>query len=233
MEQDKIWDHYQNEPELRKTFLGKGRLRTIAKLIQAPVEVLTIGIGDGYLERTLVANGVVVNILDPSASAVKDLSRELNLGQRAHIGYSQNIECTSASMDVVVMSEVLEHLGDEILETSIREVHRVLKPGGRFIGTVPADENLLDSTVVCPDCSNIFHRWGHVQSFDAARLQRTLESVFELVDVERRYLPDLAALNWKGKIAALPKLLLAKIGGRGSNQNFLFICVKSASTAGH
>ena len=109
----------------------------------------------------------------------------------------------------------------------------MLKPGGRFIGTVPADEKLLDSTVVCPGCSNIFHRWGHVQSFDAARLQLTLESVFDLVDVKRRYLPDLAALNWKGKIAALPKLLLAKIGSRGSNQNFLFICVKSASIAGH
>ena len=226
MEQDKIWDHYQNEPELRQAFAGKGRLRAIAKLIQPPAEALTIGIGDGYLERTLVANDIVINILDPSASAVEDLSRELNLGDRAHTGYSQDIPCASASQDVVVMSEVLEHLGDEILATSIREVHRVLKPGGRFIGTVPADENLRDNMVVCPDCSKIFHRWGHVQSFDADRLQCVLDVDFDSVSVARRYLPDLNALNWKGRIAALPKLLLANIGGRGSNQNFLFACVK-------
>lgn len=42
------------------------------------------------------------------------------------------------------MSEVLEHLTDDVLERTIVEVHRVLVAEGHFIGTVPARENLID-----------------------------------------------------------------------------------------
>jgi predicted SAM-dependent methyltransferase len=65
------------------------------------------------------------------------------------------------SFDVAIMSEVLEHLGERELVDSLGEVQRVLRPGGRFIGTVPARENLSAAMVVCSHCAERFHRWRH------------------------------------------------------------------------
>lgn len=231
MEQDKIWDQYQNNPELRNTtFNQKGRIKAIAKLIQSPCDVLTIGVGDGSLERMLVAQDIALSFLDPSTETVENLSRELDLPATARTGYSQNIEFDTASFDVVVMSEVLEHLSDEVLAASLQEVARVLKPGGQFIGTGPADENLNASLVVCPDCSKTFHRWGHVQSFSQGELQEVLESKFDAVTVRRGYFADFDSLNWKGKLIAIPKRLQAKFRRRGGNQNFLFVANTTAAT---
>ncbi|HSH92803.1 MAG TPA: class I SAM-dependent methyltransferase, partial [Roseimicrobium sp.] len=44
------------------------------------------------------------------------------------------------SFDVVVMTEVLEHLPYPTI--TVREVHRILKPGGAFLGSVPLDYHL-------------------------------------------------------------------------------------------
>ena len=41
-----------------------------------------------------------------------------------------------ATFDVVITSEVLEHIQDDV--TAIAEMVRVLKPGGRFAATVPS-----------------------------------------------------------------------------------------------
>src|SRR3712207_7275576 len=49
---------------------------------------------------------------------------------------------------------------------TLDEVRRVLKSGGRFIGTVPYREDLPANEVMCPHCSSTFRRWGHEQSFD-------------------------------------------------------------------
>ncbi|MEM1182119.1 MAG: class I SAM-dependent methyltransferase [Acidobacteriota bacterium] len=49
----------------------------------------------------------------------------------------------SASVDVATLSEVIEHLPSTSLLPLLREVHRVLRPGGRLIVTTP---NLLALT---------------------------------------------------------------------------------------
>jgi hypothetical protein len=74
------------------------------------------------------------------------------------------------------MSEVLEHLATDVLDATLGEVKRVLKPDGRFIGTVPANESLSDNQAICPRCGEVFHRWGHVQTFLPLRLRELLQS---------------------------------------------------------
>jgi len=56
---------------------------------------------------------------------------------------SENLECLTfpdAHFDVVVNSDVLEHVAD--LDKALNEVKRVLKPGGIHVFTVPVDEEL-------------------------------------------------------------------------------------------
>jgi hypothetical protein len=57
------------------------------------------------------------------------------LGDRAKVDYAQSMPFTDHQFEVVVMSEVIEHLTGEELHVTLKEVFRVLKSKGRFIGT--------------------------------------------------------------------------------------------------
>jgi len=54
-------------------------------------------------------------------------------------------QCKDASLDVVVAFDVLEHFTKDELLPFIDQVHRVLKPGGRFIIHVPNGESPFGS----------------------------------------------------------------------------------------
>ena len=52
----------------------------------------------------------------------------------------ERIDLPSASFDVILTSDVAEHIRD--IESAHREIHRILRPGGKYIFTIPYD----------PDC---------------------------------------------------------------------------------
>jgi 2-polyprenyl-3-methyl-5-hydroxy-6-metoxy-1,4-benzoquinol methylase len=41
------------------------------------------------------------------------------------------------SFDIAILTEVLEHVPDELVQPTLREVHRLLAPGGHFVISVP------------------------------------------------------------------------------------------------
>lgn len=223
MDQTKIWDYYQNNEEIGNTF-ANARLRYafIARQIIPGMNVLNIGVGRGGLEAMLLKKGVCVSCLDPSEMAIKDLRDQYGLANRAQVGFSQSIPFADRQFDVVVMSEVLEHLADTMLHATLREVKRVLKPDGRFIGTVPADENLLENRVMCPHCGEPFHRWGHLQSFSEGQLGVVLSQQFGNVKLSRRYFGDVRKFNWKGRLNWGLKKILLGLGIKGRDENLFF-----------
>ncbi|HXG24881.1 MAG TPA: class I SAM-dependent methyltransferase [Chthonomonadales bacterium] len=228
MEQYNIWDYYQNDEAMRKiAFTARARHQFLARQIPSGAQVLNIGVGDGGLERILVAKGVRVSALDPSEKTIAWLGQELHLGDRARVGVSQSIPFHDDEFDVVIMTEVLEHLSDEVTRQTIKEIRRVLKPGGRFLGTVPADENLTTNEVVCPHCGTKFHRWGHLQSFSTARLTSLLAGELSSVTVSRHFLCDFKKLNWKGRLYWIGKQLLLKAGIHGAGENLFFSAIKA------
>ena len=169
-EQDRLWNHIQTH--VRGAFdLSYPRLRFLAGKCRRGSRVLNIGVGTGYLEELLLARGVETFSLDPSANSIERLRNDLHMGDRARQGHGQRIPFESEAFDTVIMSEVLEHLGTDVLDATLDEVHRVLKPGGEFTGTVPYQEDLAANEVICPHCETHFHRWGHAQRFDAGSLR--------------------------------------------------------------
>ena len=223
MKQNKIWEAFQNDESLVDFgFPARRRFEFLAKRIQKGSRVLNIGVGKGYLESILVQKGVDVSCLDPSSLAIEKIRERLGLGEKAQVGYSQAMPFSNAAFDYVIMSEVLEHLDSTVIEQTLEEVKRVLKISGKFFGTVPADENLQESIVVCPKCGDRFHRWGHVQSFSQERLSNILNLHFKNIRVNRVVLSDFKQLNWKGKPLAILKELQAFLNVHGGNQNFFF-----------
>ncbi|MDC1514004.1 class I SAM-dependent methyltransferase [Porticoccaceae bacterium] len=136
--QAKIWDYGQTTG-IKAFTSNTGRLNYVRKLVAntGKRKVLTIGVGDLYLEKRLLRDGVDPYVVDPSEASISSVHESLHLdSNRAMVGYSQGMPFKADSFDVIVMSEVLEHLDDDVLARTIKELHRVLRKGGQFIGTV-------------------------------------------------------------------------------------------------
>lgn len=194
--QDRIWRHYQDH---NPAHFGEShpRYRFLAARCRPGERVLNIGSGDGGLEIMLQSRGAVVSLLDPSPETVARLRSALDAGERARQGHSQAIPFDSQTFDVVIMTEVLEHLTEAALLETLREVFRVLVAGGRFLGTVPFDEDLTREQVFCPHCQHTFHERGHLQSFTCGRLAGLLSNAG--FDVQRCYVRAFA--HWQAGTA--------------------------------
>lgn len=219
--QDKIWDYYQ--ADTTGLFDGsRGRLQYLAAQIAPAARVLNIGVGDGLFEEIAHQRGLEIHALDPSARSIERLRSRVPIGEKAQVGYSQAMPFSTAYFDAVVISEVLEHLSDEVLTQSLAEIARVLRPGGEIIGTVPAREDLQANLVVCPDCGKLFHRWGHMQSFDSTRMHSLLSRHFVPIEIRERPFATWSVLNWKGRIALTMKMALWGLGVHGGGESLYF-----------
>lgn len=197
MEQSRIWRHFQTmSPE---SFSGATpRLAFLAGRLPAGGISANIGVGAGQLEKMAAAAGRRVVGIDPDPDSLKSALGGSAIGAIA--GTIQALPLGDACLDAVVASEVLEHLDDSTLDAGLREVVRVLRPGGLFLGTVPFDEDLSASTVVCPHCGEVFHKVGHVRSFDAATLHRTLAHHFATVRVYRKAFMNTTHTHWRKRL---------------------------------
>lgn len=223
MGQDSIWDHFQNEGV--GSFSGATpRLSFLANRLRRGERVLNVGIGSGQLEELALARGVDIWSLDPGERAVVRLRTRLNLEEQIQVGRGQDMPFPTGQFDVVVMSEVLEHLDDKTRDATIAEVYRVLKPGGRLIGTVPARERLRDSEIVCPRCEHHFHRWGHEASFNVQSIASTLNPSFTPDIVEECFFADWHGASWPRRVAGLLKKFLSwrGLGTYGAARNIFF-----------
>lgn len=220
MNQDKIWDYLQNDSI--QSFDGShSRLNTLVKKFTQKEKVLNIGVGSGVFEKLSTAYGLEVYSLDPSEKSIDKIKSFLG-DEKAKVGYSQSIPFESDYFDGVIMSEVLEHLDNEIIIKTLDEVRRVLKKGGKFIGTVPYKENLTEQIVICPQCGEVFHRWGHIQSFDIPRVSNLLATSFQNTQAETKMYISWNTLNWKGKFSAFFSYILFKLGLKENGLNIYF-----------
>lgn len=211
-EQDGMWNHIQTQ-NTNAFDLSYPRLRFLAKRCAPETRVLNIGVGSGYLEELLLRRGVDVHALDPSAASIERLRGKLPSGDRAKQGYGQAIPFDSGYFDTVIMTEVLEHLPDDVLHPTLDEVRRVLKPGGLFTGTVPYREDLDANEVICPRCHFQFHRWGHEQRFDGPSMHGLLEQHgFRVEQLYPRAFADFMRADLRGLLKASFRHLLGRLG---------------------
>ncbi len=208
-----LWSHFQNrQPQVFQA--ARARLDFLVREIDkrnrgGPVSVLNIGIGDGYFERAARDKGWTVHTLDPDAESCRRLAASDIL---ACVGSVDAIPLEASSLDVVVASEVLEHLDSRQRESGLSEIARVLRPGGWFLGTVPYKEDLSLGQTVCPCCGQSFHRWGHQHSFDKTDIRGALAPWFDVDAVLRTAFVTFRSGTWRGCFKSLIRWALAKCG---------------------
>jgi len=228
LEQDRIWSHFQNR-RVESFRDAQGRYRALSREVARrhgrPGRVLNIGIGAGGVEARLLAQGWKVSSLDPDAEVVARMKAQ---GVDARQGYAQKMPFEDGSLDVVVASEVLEHIEPAVRTDVYREIARVLAPGGWFIGSVPYNERLQDSESVCPQCGHVFHRFGHVSSFDESALGNELAAVFAV-----RVCRKLSFVEWRPNsiawnIKEAGRWLLGRFSNGAVYQSLFFVAQKAA-----
>lgn len=96
--------------------------------------VLDIGCGGGYLSEEFARDGFRVSGVDPAVSSIntaREHAARSNFSIDYRVAYGESLPFADASFDVVACCDVLEHVNDQGLV--VREVSRVLKPGGIFL----------------------------------------------------------------------------------------------------
>jgi len=116
------------------------------------------------------------------------------------------LSTVSQDMDAVITIDVIEHLTSDQLSRAYKEVHKVLKMEGKWFINVPWNEDLKLTEVFCPHCHKTFHRFGHKQSFDEAKLNAILvQANFQVAFIKKIYPANFmlpAPLMWLYRIIA-------------------------------
>lgn len=166
---NKRWEQLRDSPNMpdmieRMKLQVPVRFKKFFEFIKEGDSVLDIGCGDGYFLNVLLKEkkDVVVRGLTISDAEAKDCEKNLGKEERYKgcvVETVYNIPYDDDSFDVVVCSQLLEHLKEE--EKAIREMLRVVKDKGFLICSVPIGKNLSS-----PNHINFYNHYNILELFD-------------------------------------------------------------------
>jgi SAM-dependent methyltransferase len=182
----RLWDYYGASPAHKKKYFGESvgshlvRLLWRRGLFKNAQTIVDFSCGTGALITHVLpraAAGAKVVGYDPSQLSVQKANQR-NRHSPAFVGaylistYPTAIR--SDSVDLLFLTEVLEHLDDDNLARVLSECSRILSPRGKFVVTTPNEEDLEGHNVLCPECGCTFHMWQHQRSWSADSLKEAL-----------------------------------------------------------
>ncbi|MEW5736087.1 MAG: class I SAM-dependent methyltransferase [Thermodesulfobacteriota bacterium] len=165
-------EHYDARWEHSEGVSGEARVpATIALVPREAASVLDLGCGDGTM-LSLLPGGLRKTGCDPSFSALKKVAGAARVQAAA-----DGLPFADRSFDLVMLSEVLEHIPEEEYRQSLAEIMRV---ADRFILiSVPFREDLNRKMARCPGCGMVFHLDLHRRSYGPDELSGLFPEFYE------------------------------------------------------
>ena len=153
----------------------KRRIQTIVRQagFRGEDKILDVGCGTGWLAQEIAQRGPSVYALDLSRDGVQGAKRMSPASITFLLGDVYDLPFSDAKLDGVILSEIVEHL--EKPSAAFAEVHRVLKPAGKVIITVPYKEKIR--WYLCIHCNQLTPANAHVHSFDGRDLSELLDTI--------------------------------------------------------
>jgi 2-polyprenyl-3-methyl-5-hydroxy-6-metoxy-1,4-benzoquinol methylase len=132
---DRIYEmHLSRDPQTLDFGAGPELLPFLEKLTHPEEALLEVGCGGGLLAIEMARRGRRVLAIDVSARIVEKARHraEAASGLTLAVSNGTQIPASASSFDFAYSVEVIEHLHAEDVTAHLREVYRVLKPGGRY-----------------------------------------------------------------------------------------------------
>ncbi len=209
--------HYQLDGEYYDFFQpDKFMLQEIRRRYQeffylAPLKenekILETGSGGGFITENFQRADPFYVPLDIPSGNLKKIRNNQEFPVVPCSGDAYHLPFRNNSFDRSVMAEVLEHLAEP--SQALQEQHRVLKPGGLLMLSVPYREKI--SYQICIHCNKPTPTHSHLHSFDEHSLNELIvKNGFETVKISKNcnkvpnrlhlniLLKDIPFSLWKG-----------------------------------
>ena len=161
-----VFDYFEDRPA--GTEHEEERLREYI-LHELPVSssILDVGCGKAWVAKTFQNKGVFVCSLDATViNTAKALKHYPSGDHAAVVADAFHLPFKEGSFEAVIASEIIEHVVDPA--AFVRELYRVLSPGGTLIVTTPYKEVLRYT--LCIHCNQNTPWNAHLHSFDEKTL---------------------------------------------------------------
>lgn len=174
-----FYEDFQGHGKYDYFYGDKQRKELFVKLIGKGRRILEVGCRSGNLTQYYMEGNDVVGI-DVDRNALKLFEERYKLKSHWVDADSEDFPFKDEEFDVVVFSEVMEHL--RFPRKALREIARVLKKGGRVIGSVPNSyrlRNRIKFVMGKPFDVAV----SHLQYYSHGMLSKEVGYAFDKVDI--------------------------------------------------
>lgn len=126
-------------------FIYRNRIKQALSLLRPPYDsILEVGYGSGILLPTLarIGNSVYGVDIDSDPGKVKSNLERLGINASLAKGDIRKTDYSDGKFNLIIAISVLEHIRD--LEPVIKEIFRILTPGGIFLVGMPRVDSFME-----------------------------------------------------------------------------------------
>jgi ubiquinone/menaquinone biosynthesis C-methylase UbiE len=170
----RIWDFTSTQDsEYFSRRAGDSVIKLVKRKIPLYGKVLDFGCGPGHFIELLLERKIYSGGFDLSPESIKAVEAKFSSNPYFLKGIHSStfpIPIENNFYDVIFLIETIEHLLPEQIDSTLKEIRRILKKDGYIAVTTRNEEDLNKNKAICPDCGCVFHRKQHISSFSADSL---------------------------------------------------------------